>query len=208
MWLCGCIACAWQKAAGAQTSCSRGPPEHSVGYMQPGLLLLMGCQPNITSVALPATAAFTHALADGGKILVKPLRPLPDAASPAAADHASPFPPQVLAVVREASAAIKAPLVLFTYYNPIMARGLDKFCRQAKEAGASGALRCAVLCCDVQCLPRCQRPVPWVRCAALGFQAVASEGACRSDGPGWAATCRKQQGGLLVARNETHASAG
>lgn len=41
-------------------------------------------------------------------------------------------------MVQEASAAIKAPLVMFTYFNPIMARGLDKFCRQAKEAGASG----------------------------------------------------------------------
>ncbi|PRW56424.1 tryptophan synthase alpha chain [Chlorella sorokiniana] len=47
---------------------------------------------------------------------------------------------KVLAVVREASAAIKAPIVMFTYYNPIMARGLDKFCAQAKEAGASGLL--------------------------------------------------------------------
>lgn len=47
---------------------------------------------------------------------------------------------KVLAVVREASATIKAPLVMFTYYNPIMARGLDKFCQQAKEAGASGLL--------------------------------------------------------------------
>lgn len=42
-------------------------------------------------------------------------------------------------MVREASATIKAPIVMFTYYNPIMARGLDKFCQQAKEAGASGA---------------------------------------------------------------------
>lgn len=56
---------------------------------------------------------------------------------PASPPHRS-LPLQVLAVVREASAAIKAPLVMFTYYNPIMARGLDKFCRQAKEAGASG----------------------------------------------------------------------
>lgn len=47
---------------------------------------------------------------------------------------------RVLGVVREASASIKAPIVMFTYYNPIMARGLEKFCRQAKEAGASGAL--------------------------------------------------------------------
>ncbi len=54
----------------------------------------------------------------------------------------APIPPvQVLGVVREASATIKAPIVMFTYYNPIMARGLDKFCQQAKEAGASGAAR-------------------------------------------------------------------
>jgi hypothetical protein len=45
----------------------------------------------------------------------------------------------VLEVVRRASSSIKAPIVMFTYYNPIMARGLDKFCKQAKEAGASGA---------------------------------------------------------------------
>lgn len=47
---------------------------------------------------------------------------------------------KVLAVVREASATVKAPIVMFTYYNPIMARGLDKFCQQIKEAGASGLL--------------------------------------------------------------------
>ena len=55
---------------------------------------------------------------------------------------------QVLDVVRQASATIRAPIVMFTYYNPIMARGLDKFCRQAKEAGASGVCgwgRAAVL---------------------------------------------------------------
>jgi hypothetical protein len=46
----------------------------------------------------------------------------------------------VIGVVREVSPQIKAPLVLFTYYNPIMRRGMDNFCRQIKEAGASGAL--------------------------------------------------------------------
>lgn len=43
-------------------------------------------------------------------------------------------------MVHEASAAVRAPIVLFTYFNPIMARGLDRFCAQAKEAGASGAM--------------------------------------------------------------------
>ena len=43
-------------------------------------------------------------------------------------------------MVREASAAITAPIVMFTYYNPIMARGLERFCAQARDAGAAGAL--------------------------------------------------------------------
>lgn len=45
---------------------------------------------------------------------------------------------QVLEVVAEASPQIRAPIVMFTYFNPIMARGLDKFCALAKAAGASG----------------------------------------------------------------------
>lgn len=47
---------------------------------------------------------------------------------------------KVIAVVREVTAQIEAPLVLFTYYNPIMRRGMETFCRQIKEAGASGLL--------------------------------------------------------------------
>ena len=44
----------------------------------------------------------------------------------------------VLATIAEVSPSIQAPLLIFTYYNPIMARGLDKFCRQARDAGVSG----------------------------------------------------------------------
>ena len=49
---------------------------------------------------------------------------------------------KVLAVVKQATTdgGVTAPIVLFTYYNPIMARGLEKFCRQAREAGAAGLL--------------------------------------------------------------------
>ena len=47
---------------------------------------------------------------------------------------------KVLAVVKEATPSIKAPIVLFTYYNPIMARGLDRFCQQLRDAGAAGLL--------------------------------------------------------------------
>lgn len=45
---------------------------------------------------------------------------------------------KVIQLVREVSPSLKAPLVLFTYYNPIMRKGMDTFCRELKEAGASG----------------------------------------------------------------------
>lgn len=50
----------------------------------------------------------------------------------------------VIDMVREVSPSIKAPLLMFTYYNPIMARGLDKFCKDIKAAGVAG--KCARAC--------------------------------------------------------------
>jgi tryptophan synthase alpha chain len=35
---------------------------------------------------------------------------------------------------------LRAPLVLFTYFNPVLQFGLDKFAREAARAGADGAL--------------------------------------------------------------------
>ncbi len=46
---------------------------------------------------------------------------------------------KVIEMVRRTAPAMKAPLVMFTYYNPIMRKGLDNFCRTVKEAGAAGA---------------------------------------------------------------------
>lgn len=49
-------------------------------------------------------------------------------------------------MVGRVSPQVSARLVMFTYYNPIMRRGAERFCQQAKAAGASGAqLPCAVL---------------------------------------------------------------
>lgn len=45
----------------------------------------------------------------------------------------------VISMVSRVAPSLRAPLVLFTYYNPIIRRGMDTFCRQIKEAGASGA---------------------------------------------------------------------
>jgi tryptophan synthase alpha chain len=47
---------------------------------------------------------------------------------------------KVLGVVAAAAPHITAPVVLFTYFNPIMARGLEAFCAQARAAGARGLL--------------------------------------------------------------------
>lgn len=47
---------------------------------------------------------------------------------------------RVLAMLSSVSPTIKAPIVMFTYYNPIMRRGMDKFMQQIKAAGASGLL--------------------------------------------------------------------
>jgi tryptophan synthase alpha subunit len=44
----------------------------------------------------------------------------------------------VLGMLRGVSGQLTAPVVMFTYYNPIMARTPEVFCRQARDAGASG----------------------------------------------------------------------
>lgn len=44
----------------------------------------------------------------------------------------------VLAMMQEVLPEIKAPIVLFTYYNPIINRGIDRFLQEIKAAGASG----------------------------------------------------------------------
>jgi tryptophan synthase alpha chain len=50
----------------------------------------------------------------------------------------------ILRVVREFRARSEVPVVLFGYFNPIFHYGLEKFARQAAEAGADG-----VLCVDL-----------------------------------------------------------
>ncbi|MEB3309680.1 MAG: tryptophan synthase subunit alpha [Snowella sp.] len=44
----------------------------------------------------------------------------------------------VLGIVKEAKAEIKAPIILFTYYNPIFYRGVEAFLQQVLEAGVKG----------------------------------------------------------------------
>lgn len=45
---------------------------------------------------------------------------------------------QVLEMVQEISPSLSAPLILFTYYNPILNRGIKTFLAQVADAGARG----------------------------------------------------------------------
>lgn len=44
----------------------------------------------------------------------------------------------VLEIVKVAEKDIKAPIILFTYYNPIFYRGVDSFLKQVADAGVKG----------------------------------------------------------------------
>ena len=44
----------------------------------------------------------------------------------------------VLKIVKEVQPEIKAPIILFTYYNPIFYRGVEPFLQQIKAAGVQG----------------------------------------------------------------------
>jgi tryptophan synthase alpha chain len=46
----------------------------------------------------------------------------------------------VIDLVRRVRESSKVPLVLFSYYNPVLQMGLEKFARAASEAGADGVL--------------------------------------------------------------------
>jgi tryptophan synthase alpha chain len=47
---------------------------------------------------------------------------------------------EILDLVRAARREIDAPIILFSYFNPLLQYGLEKLCRDAKAAGADGFL--------------------------------------------------------------------
>jgi len=69
----------------------------------------------------------------------------------------------VIEMVSTVSPQLKAPLVLFTYFNPILRKGVERFCQQIKAAGASGALWCG-----------CGMGVVWVRMYIFAAAAAGS----------------------------------
>ncbi|MFN9629486.1 MAG: tryptophan synthase subunit alpha [Cyanobacteriota bacterium] len=95
---------------------------------------------------LPTTAATLLALQDNGADLIELGIPYSDpladgpviqaAASRALASHTSPA--AVLQLLSSLKGTLTIPVILFTYSNPLLNRGMEAFCQQAAEAGAAG----------------------------------------------------------------------
>nr|YP_010195687.1 tryptophan synthase alpha subunit [Crassiphycus birdiae]UAD83084.1 tryptophan synthase alpha subunit [Crassiphycus birdiae] len=47
---------------------------------------------------------------------------------------------QVLDILKTAIPDLNAPIIIFTYYNPVLVRGVDKFIGEISEAGAKGLI--------------------------------------------------------------------
>ena len=41
-------------------------------------------------------------------------------------------------MLQKLTPSLKAPVILFQYYNPMLRCGVDKYCERAQQAGAAG----------------------------------------------------------------------
>jgi tryptophan synthase alpha chain len=98
--------------------------------------------------SLDATLKFVIALADAGADVIELGVPFSDPladgptiqrASERALKSGTTLP-GVIELVRRVRQSSQVPLVLFSYYNPILQMGLETFARAASEAGADGVL--------------------------------------------------------------------
>jgi tryptophan synthase alpha subunit len=96
---------------------------------------------------IEATSEIVPALVEGGADIVELGVPFSDPLAEGPTIQRSSFkalengvtPAVCLDVLRELrSRGLEAPVVLMGYYNPILAYGLEAFCRDAQEAGADG----------------------------------------------------------------------
>ena len=79
---------------------------------------------DIVEVGIP----FSDPIADGPVIQASSTRALSQGATPNG----------VLGLIRELSSQFPVPFVVLSYYNPILAMGLDRFLRKARESGVDG----------------------------------------------------------------------
>ncbi len=73
---------------------------------------------------------FSDPMADGPSIQASSTRALRGGVTP----------PQVLDLVREIRQESQIPLILMTYYNPVLQWGLEKFAQSARSAGVDGVI--------------------------------------------------------------------
>ncbi len=79
---------------------------------------------DIVEVGIP----FSDPIADGPVIQASSIRALSQGATPLG----------ILDMIRELSSQFPVPFVALSYYNPILAMGLDRFLRKARESGVDG----------------------------------------------------------------------
>ena len=79
---------------------------------------------DIVEVGIP----FSDPIADGPVIQASSMRALSRGATPLG----------ILDVIRELSSQYQIPFVVLSYYNPILAMGLDRFLKKARESGVDG----------------------------------------------------------------------
>jgi tryptophan synthase alpha chain len=79
---------------------------------------------DIVEIGIP----FSDPIADGPVIQASSMRALSSGATPKG----------VLGLIRELSSQSSVPFVVLSYYNPILAMGLDRFLKKAHESGVDG----------------------------------------------------------------------
>jgi tryptophan synthase alpha chain len=79
---------------------------------------------DIVEVGIP----FSDPIADGPVIQASSMRALSKGATPEG----------ILGLIRELSSQSPVPFVVLSYYNPILAMGLDRFLKKARESGVDG----------------------------------------------------------------------
>ena len=119
---------------------------------------------------LEATASFLDALAAGGADVIELGVPFSDPIADGPTNQratvralaAGTKLSNILELVARHRDRLGVPIVLFTYFNPIHARGIERFAEQAASSGVDG-----VLCVDV---PRKRGSASWCpACASKGW---------------------------------------
>ena len=90
------------------------------------LLILQDKGADLIELGIP----YSDPLADGPIIQLSASRALDSGTTPQ----------KVLNLLKDIKGKIKIPIILFTYFNPLLSFGFEMFCREAYEAGVAGLI--------------------------------------------------------------------